>query len=130
MLKKMIISCVFAGLFFSVTASAANTYCVWVYCQYKWGTTIKNANGKSIVRTSEFANGKYYLNNAIFQELAQECGTTGAPVVGNVLYGKNAEATAGLAFMWELNPADQAARALPNGPGIIPNDPKCQAMEK
>lgn len=126
MIKKIIISCV-AALICSVAASAS-TYCVWVSCLNQWGTTIKNANQKSIVRTAEFANGKYYLNQSVFAELVKECADTGTPIVGGMLYGRNA-GKLGLGFMWELNSADQAARNMPNGPGLVPNDKTCQAME-
>jgi len=139
MIKKILISCVFIGLTCSVASSVlaiaaySKNYCVYVSCRYEWGTFLKNASGNAIVRTAEFAgadalHGAYYLNNSIFSELADECNRLGTPIVDGKLYGRNADALIGI--MWTLLPADQANRAMPNGPSIVARDPRCQAMEK
>lgn len=113
-----------------------NTYCVWIYCQNNKATILKNANNNPIVRTAEFTgphylSGDYFINKYAFDTLADECARLNTPVINGVLYGKNAEAPLSAAFMWELRPADQAARNRPNfPPSLVEIDARCQALEK
>jgi hypothetical protein len=134
MFKKILIglTCTVAASVLALPAYSKN-FCVYVSCRYEWGTFLKNAQGNAIVRTAEFAasnelSGAYYLNNSIFNELADECNRSGTPIVDGKLYGRNADNIFGI--MWTLLPANDANRALPNGPSIVARDPRCQAMEK
>src|SRR6185437_4496256 len=116
-MNKIAILGMIFGLSFPLLAFKS-TYCVWIYCQNDKSTILNNAAGYPIVRTAEFTgrhylSGDYFINKFAFDLIAAECADKGTPIINNVLYGKNAEAPLSAAFMWELRPADQAARNRP-----------------